>query len=170
MVSAEALLGNYYTSVRFLANNTMAMMPMQAYPALCEHGSIPFTQPTYIPRSGWAPLSYFTAQRALCRTLSAQREPITGMTWTSNGEHRGHLCAYIQCHGFRRVCANDGHVLHQSRGGRPVPHRAQHLLLVGHGDEAPAHGHGEPSRTRHLQSPADVGFGCHHPAHLLGTS
>ncbi|KAI0102589.1 hypothetical protein GGR51DRAFT_527021 [Nemania sp. FL0031] len=43
MVSAEVLFGNY-SFVQFFSDNTTAMTPVQAYAAVCEHGSVPFSQ------------------------------------------------------------------------------------------------------------------------------
>ncbi|KAJ8133150.1 hypothetical protein O1611_g471 [Lasiodiplodia mahajangana] len=57
MVSAEVLFGNY-SFVQLLADNATAMTPVQAYAAVCEHGSIPLSQPAglFVP-SYAAPLS-----------------------------------------------------------------------------------------------------------------
>ncbi|KAI1124911.1 hypothetical protein F5Y10DRAFT_248313 [Nemania abortiva] len=47
MVSAQVLFGNY-SFVQILADNATSMTPLQAYASVCEHGSIPFSQATYL--------------------------------------------------------------------------------------------------------------------------
>ncbi|KAI1394324.1 uncharacterized protein F4822DRAFT_45154 [Hypoxylon trugodes] len=57
MVSAEVLFGNY-SFLQFLTDNSTSTTPVQAFAAMCEHGSIPFSQILGIIPFDGGPASY----------------------------------------------------------------------------------------------------------------
>ncbi|XXG99326.1 hypothetical protein Hte_005663 [Hypoxylon texense] len=57
MVSAEVLFGNY-SFLQFITDNTTALTSKQAFAAVCEHGSIPFSQVATFDTIGERPSLY----------------------------------------------------------------------------------------------------------------